>query len=185
MVFREVKMSEFIRKYSTQFSTAAFAIVGITGVLMFVGIRNQQVGMLHEWIGVAFVIIAILHVVRNGKAFSTMMKQTRSLIIVGLLGGIGVLTIGASLYASGAGKGNPNRAASMVVQQLAKAPISQVAPVLGLSGDQAVARLRQGGVAVKGADQSLTDVARGSDRSPPQLFLLILADQNKQTGKGS
>jgi hypothetical protein len=170
-------MAEFIRKYSTQFSTAAFVVVGITGVMMFVGVRNHQISIFHEWFGVGFAVVAVLHVLRNGKAFTAMIKQTRSPIIIGLLGGLGILMVVASFFASGSGQGNPNRAQAVVVQQLAGAPISQIAPAFGLTGDQAVARLRHGGVTVKGSGQSLTDIARGTDRSPPQLFLLILPDR--------
>lgn len=175
----------FIRKYSTPLSMAGFLIIGVTGVLMFAGIRNSQINTLHEWFGIAFVVVAILHILRNGKAFLAMLKQPQGLVIVGLIGGLGLVATGASLATTGAGRGNPNHAAFMVVQRLADAPISQVAPVLGMPADQAVARLRQGGVTVKSADERLTDVAQNNQKTAPQLFQLMLPNAGGHSAPGN
>lgn len=168
-------MTDFLRKYAAALSLATFAVAAVTGIFMFYGVHNRQLGELHEWFGIGFVVAALLHLLRNAKAFVAMLGQTRSLVIVGLLGGGGLLLTGMALYgpASG-GHGGPSRAQAMVVAQLADAPIAQSAPAFGLSPETALARLRQGGVAVRDSGQTLSDVARTADRPAPQLFLLML-----------
>lgn len=170
-------MSEFLRKYATPLSLVAFAAAGITGVLMFVGIRNHEFSELHEWFGVAFVVIAILHLFRNGKGFAMMLRQTRSIIII-VLFGAGAAFLGASALAGKEQGGGPLRPQAMVAERLAEAPIAEIAPLLGLKDSEAVARLRAAGLSVKGTAQSLSDVASKNGKPVPQLYALLLTDQN-------
>lgn len=170
-------MGEFLRKYATPMSLVAFGAAGITGVLMFLGIRNHEFNELHEWFGVAFVVIGVLHLFRNGKGFAMMVRQWRSIIIIVLFGGAAAIVAGAALAEKEEG-GNPFRAQAMVAQEVAKAPISDIAPLLGLKDIDAVARLRQAGLTVEGPGQSLADVARKNEKPTPQLYAVLLGDRN-------
>lgn len=170
-------MRDLLKKYATPLSLVIFAFVGVSGLMMFFGLRNHTLNELHEWVGVSFVAISVLHIVRNDRAFAFMIKQRRSIAVIAVLGLIGTAAIAMSF--STPSRGNPNRAMSTVVQQLANRPIQQISPAFGLSPDQMVAKLRAGGVIVQNSDQTLAELAPQAGMSPTQMFLLILPSQEK------
>jgi|GEM_PF-1316930 hypothetical protein len=178
-------MSSFLRNYITPLSLVAFAAVAVTGLMMWLGIRNHQLGELHEKFGILFAVVAVLHLIRNGKGFSFMIGQTRSLILVGVLGVVAMLLVGSALLSPGGerGPGGPQGGprgfgpAAALTQRLALVPISQVAPALGMTSGQAITRLRKGGIVVDGPGQNLDSIARKAGMPMPRLLDLMLADE--------
>jgi hypothetical protein len=169
-------MGKFLRNYATPLSLAAFAAIGVTGVMMFFGVRNHQLNGIHEWIGVAFVVIAVLHIFRNAKSFGLMLAQTRSKIVVGVLCTAAALLIGASFISGGrGGHGGPGGPGMVVVQRLSYTPIAQLAPAFGLSSGQLISRLRKGGVVVSGPGQNFAEISQKQGIEMPRLFNLVMA----------
>lgn len=177
-------MDSFLRNYITPLSLVSFAAVAVTGLMMVFGIRNHQLGELHEWFGIAFAVIAVLHLIRNAAGFSAMIVKTHSLIVIGVLGVVAMLLVGSALTAPGGGPhgprgphrhdrdfGGPHR---MLEQRLGQASIAQAAPALGLTSEEAIERLRQGGLTVKGPEQSLDGIARANRVRTPHLYRMLL-----------
>lgn len=175
-------MQEVLRRYATPLSLVAFAVIGVTGTLMFFGIRGHQLNEIHEWVGIAFVVIAILHVVRNARAFMIMLRQKRSVVTIAVLGIVSAVFVGAALAAIGSEGPNPRRVQAMLTRQLADAPIAKLAPALNMTGDQAVAQLKAGGVTVTSDNQSLNDVAQASHQQTAQLFQILMGAQRGHRG---
>ena len=77
---------EFLRKYATPLSLVTGLAVSITGLMLLFGVRGQ-IGELHEWIGVAFVVAIVLHIVRNWKALGILFRSfaSASVAIIGPL----------------------------------------------------------------------------------------------------
>jgi hypothetical protein len=174
-------MSTFLRNYATPLCLAIFAAAGVTGVMLFLGVHTHSLSEIHEWFGVAFVIVAVLHLFRNAKGFGFLMGQTRSLIVIGVLGVATALLIGSAMIpglgSQGGHGGHGGPPQFQIAERLSYAPISQLAPALGMSSTQAIAHLRKGGVTVSGPGQNLADIARKQNVDTRMLFALVLADQ--------
>jgi hypothetical protein len=172
-------MGKFLRNYATPLSLVGFAAIGVTGVMMFLGVRSHQLNEIHEWIGIAFVVVAILHLFRNIKSFGLMMAQTRSMVVVGVLGTVAALLIVTATFSGGAGGGQGSGGPPQfrVAERLSYTPIAQLAPAFGLSSGQFIARLRKGGVTVSGPGQNLADISQKQGIGVPRLFMLVIAEQ--------
>jgi hypothetical protein len=176
---RQVKdMDSFLRNYATPLSFVAFLAAGVTGVMLFLGVGSRELGDLHEWLGLIFVAAMILHFVRNWRGMLAMLSAVRAKAIVTGLGTVAAVLIavygfGVSGGGHGGGHGGgPHR----VMTRLASAPIAKLAPALGMTSDQAIARLKSGGVAVEGPEQSLADIADNQSVELPRLLNLVLRE---------
>jgi len=111
-------MNAFLRNYATPLSLVLFLATGITGVMLFLGIRNHQLGEVHEWVGIGFVVVAILHFFRNGRAMTMMLRETRSKLVIGIVGAVAlVLIVGAALSGPGGGPRGPHHGGPYAAQR--------------------------------------------------------------------
>ena len=78
----------FIARYATAATIATFLVTGITGVLMFYHIGGYYLRTAHDWIGMAFVVAAVFHVVRNWNGCVKLMKQPRAQVVLVLVAAI-------------------------------------------------------------------------------------------------
>lgn len=65
-----------------------FVAVGVSGTLMLFHIQSSSLRVMHEWIGLAFVVAATLHLLLNWRPLMTHCKTRQALI---------ALTVGAVL----------------------------------------------------------------------------------------
>lgn len=172
-------MGEILRKYATPLSMAAFLVLGVTGVLMFLHIRNHQMGELHEWFGIAFVVIVLLHLIRNIKSLGMLIRQKRTWIVVVLIAGGGLAAVGASFATAGDSLGNPRAAQAEAIARLSDAPIATMAPALGLTSDEVIARLAHNGAPGATPDMSLNQVAKTAHTPPQSIYLLLFPQKDK------
>lgn len=160
----------WLRRYVTQTTTAVGLVVGVSGGLLFFDLAKRQVHSMHEWLGMAFLAIAVLHVVRHRGSFAAMLRQPRQHVLLALTGFAMLAFVGASFTAP-TGGGNP-------VHQLADraldAPLVALAPVLGLGPDEAQRRLAAAGVAVDSPAQSLATLAAANHTDPRRLLGVVL-----------
>lgn len=166
-------MTGFLRNYATPLSFITGLAVCVTGLMLLFGIRGE-LGEVHEWIGVAFVAALLLHMVRNWRGVGAMLKTKPAKSIVGVLGIAFAALIAFTFLPSDEGHGRGPHGPWMVVNRVAEAPIATAAPALGLSGDQAVSKLRSGGVPVDGPQESLADISRDHNQPLPRLFGILL-----------
>ncbi len=62
------------------FLLTVFAAVAVTGVLLFFHIKNGLIVVVHEWLGMVFVIAGAVHVILNFRQFLAYCKLTRAWI---------------------------------------------------------------------------------------------------------
>jgi hypothetical protein len=174
-------MDSFLRTYATPLSLISFVVVGITGIMMLFDVRGGATGDIHEWAGVAFVIALVLHLVRNGRGVKAMLSLPKSKVVVsiGAVVAAVLLLIAAPIQSGGAGHG-PHGGPWMVVNKISAAPISKMAPALGMTSDQAVQRLRSAGVTIKNPEQSLAQIAREQDKELPRLIAAMMTEDGTQ-----
>lgn len=162
-----------LAQYATQLSAAMFAVVGITGVFMFFRLYKGELEGIHEWIGLAFAAAVIAHLVRNRRAFTYLLGQTRMRLLF-------LIVVGGSLgfiFLSPPTAPNPLRLAS---QRVLAAPINDVAPVLGMTREEAIARLHAAGATDAVVDQSIGALARQYKKDPAVLLGAVLNGQSGQ-----
>jgi len=166
-------MDAFLRRFATPLSLVTGVAISITGIMMFFGIRGE-LGDIHEWIGWAFVVALLMHILRNWRGVLGMLRPWTSKAIVGVIGvALAVLVVTHLPNGEGGGhKGGP----WLVVNRIGNAPITMAAPALGMTSEQAIAKLKAKGITVAGPQQSLADVARQEDTELPRLFALLLND---------
>jgi len=161
---------DMLNRYATSWTIATFAVVGATGVLIFFHIGNGYLMGLHEWVGMAFVAAAVLHVLRHNKLFMTALakKPTRWAAGVATLVTLGFIAV-STLNPS---DGNPMK---RFVDVASRAPMSAVAQVAGVSPAQLSARFEQAGLSDVQADQSLAAIASANGVEQRTLFRIVLS----------
>jgi len=171
-------MDAFLRRYATPLSLVTGLAVSITGIMMFLGLR-RGLGEVHEWIGLAFVVALLMHVVRNWRAVLGMMKPWTSKAIVGAIGVALAVLVVAQMPSGGqaAGHGGGRDGGSwLIVNRVSNVPITIAAPALGMTAQEAIAKLKAKGISVGDGQKSLADIAREEDTALPHLFALLLRD---------
>lgn len=176
-------MSGILRKYATPLCIGAFILIGLSGSMMFFGVKNGQLIHMHEIVGICFVVIAILHLVRNWKPFGILLRQKSAPWIIGVIAVCGLVIIGSSFSGeAGGGRGNPHFGMAIAGQQLANAPLDQLAAVMHMSPEVVRQKLAAGGVKVAASDKTLSDVARSSGWQVGQLFILLAPNGGHRGG---
>ena len=77
-----------------------FIIVGLTGILMLLHLDLRGIKHVHEWMSVVFLILCIVHLFLNWRAFLAHLKNGPVLLSV-----IGICLLSALLFFSAGDKG--------------------------------------------------------------------------------
>lgn len=161
------KLDGLLRRYITQATIALAVIVGVTGVMMFFHVAKGEVEGVHEWLGLAFAVVAILHGVRHRHVIGTMLGQTRMRVLAAVVAAVAV-----AFVALPSEKGpNPFRQATQVVMQ---APLQDLAPVIGVTVQELADRLDDEGFPVADTTQSIQAIARTLGADPVQVMQAAL-----------
>lgn len=161
------KLDSLLRRYITQATIALAVVVGLTGVMMFFHVAKGEVEGVHEWLGMAFAVVALLHGVRHRHVIGTMLGQTRMRVLAAVVAAAAV-----AFVAMPSDKGpNPFRQASQVVMQ---APLQDLAPVVGVTPQELAARLNGAGFAVTDTSQSIQMIASAQNADPVQVMQAAL-----------
>jgi len=159
----------WLRRHITQATIAASLVVGVSGVLLFFDLAKQQVHALHEWLGMLFVLIALLHVVRHRGIFAGMLHQRRQHVLFALAG---AAVLGFVVANSGGRDGNPIHA---LADRALAAPLTRLAPVVGIETGDAQRRLAAIGITADDPDsQSLVSLATAAHTDPRRLLGVVI-----------
>jgi len=168
-------MDAFLRRYATPLSLVTGIGISITGILMFFGVRGE-LGDIHEWLGWAFVVALLMHIVRNWRGLLGMLQPRINKALVGVLGIALTVLVVTSLPLGGQSGGNRAGGPWAALHRVADAPITASAPALGLTSDQAIAKLKAKGIAVENPQQSLNEVAEKTDVELPRIFAALMTE---------
>ena len=163
---------EMLKKYATQLTAALAIVVCITGIMMFFKWYKGEVEAMHEWLGMGFVVAVVLHLLRHRNALGMMLAQHRTRLILAVT----ALIAAVFLVAAPAKGSNPVK---QTVGAVLRAPLGDVAPVLGISPQEAIARLEDIGITQASPTQSLESMARASKTSPMKLLNAVLDQRDK------
>jgi hypothetical protein len=82
------------RSWVSPITALSFLVVATTGLLMLLHVRLPGMKGLHEWMGVVFVVAALLHIVLNWRPFLTCLRQRSAAVALGValvLGAVALL----------------------------------------------------------------------------------------------
>ncbi|MET0067413.1 MAG: DUF4405 domain-containing protein [Candidatus Thiodiazotropha sp.] len=156
------------RPWSTPVIIGAGLFVAVSGVMMFLGVHDP-VEQAHEWIGVLFAGVILLHILNHWQGFTRYFSQRLALGMMGLVLLTVVGFIGVSATQEG---GNPMMS---VIHSIESSPLSEVAPLVDRDAGDLVSGLQAAGYLVSGPDATLGQIARDNGTQPRALFGLVFA----------
>ena len=166
-----------LKKYSTPLTAATAIVVCVTGVMMFFNLYKGEVKAMHEWLGMGFVVAAVLHLLRHRRPLTLMMKHSRTHILLVLT----LLISLAFLYpSSGVQKVNPMRS---TIEAVLRAPIKDLAPVVGVTTEELTARLADAGIAQPAPTDSIQSLAKAGQAEPMKLLTAAMSPRSLDEDK--
>lgn len=159
-----------LRRYATPATTVVSVVVAVTGIILFFHLAKEPAETIHEWLGMTFAAVAALHVIRHRGSFVQVLKQSHTRLMAAAMA-IGVIAF--VLLAPSKPPGNPMIRLALAAQQ---APISQLAPVIGNSPEQVLARLERAGIHALPHD-TLVGLASTHQMDPVKVIGLALPPQ--------
>lgn len=153
------------RRFITPLITIIFLVVALSGLLMFFHIFDGYTEVVHEILGVVFVVFSVLHVILNWKALKIHFKKR-----VFILSTIVVAVISILLVIQ---QQKSPKFDTILIERITNAPIEDVLKVLQVDSIVVVKRLEENGISfIEGA--SMEEIWINNKVSPKKLFDLII-----------
>ena len=146
-----------LRTWATPLTIGLFAIMGVTGLLMFFEAETGFNKLLHEWAGLVMATAVTLHVVVNWAPFKRYLGSSnlaRAIIAAC------VLALAAS-FTPQPDKGSGGRPIARIYQTVLNAPLSNVAALRGETPDELIARLKAAGFEVQDSQTTIVTLTNG------------------------
>lgn len=153
------------RNYITPFLSLVFLIVGISGLLMFFHLLDGYTEVVHEILGLFFVVCAIFHIILNWKALKIHFKK--SIFLPALLT---VLTLSALLVIS---ERMYPPVDLQIMDRIVKAPVKDAFSVLNVDYSQAKSKLQGIGISLDDAEY-FEDLWENTNANAEEVIDLIL-----------
>lgn len=156
------------RRVVTPVTASLALVIGISGVLMFFHLGEGAVKSAHEWLGMAFVLFILVHLMSNWGALSNHFRQG-----VARSGAAAViLATGLFLGSSASSEsGGPER----VFQALQEAPVASVAALFQVDETALRDVLAERGIVTDSGRQSLADAATRAGLSKREAVKQLVA----------
>lgn len=155
-------MPSFLNHYATPLITGLFLVSLVSGVALFFHWGSAWFHGMHEWLSMVLIVPFALHIWKNWRPMTAYFKRAPMALALALSVVAALAFAIPTALRSGTGmRGGPPQFA--IAQALFDAPLSESAPVLGLSATDAQARLNATG------DQSLTEIAAAQGSSAATL----------------
>lgn len=158
------------RDWATPLTIGAFALMAVTGLLMFFNLAGDLNKLAHEWLSWVMVTAVALHATVNWQAFKRHLLGNATGRAILVLSALVIAGSFVALPGQAQGDGPPPMLALCAVMS---APLATVAPLTGRSVTALLTELKQAGMVLAGPEQSLASVV-GGDRGREAVALNIL-----------
>lgn len=152
------------RNYITPFISVVFLVVGLSGLLMFFHLFDGYTEVVHELLGIFFVVCAVFHIMLNWKALKIHFKKN-----VFIPAGLTVAVISALFIVQQ--QVNP-KVDTILLERIIKGPIDDVFKVLRVDSAEAVKRLQANGISIVGA-KTIEEIWINNDADSEDVIDLI------------
>ena len=153
------------RNYVTPFISLVFLVVGISGLLMLFHLFDGYTEVVHEILGMFFIICAIFHIIVNWKALKIHFKK--GVFIPALLG---VLTISVILIIS---ERMYPPVDLTIINKLVKTPINDAFKALDINYEKASEKLKKNGISIEEAT-TIEEIWINNNAVPEKVIDLIM-----------
>lgn len=162
-------MSVVPRNVLSAFLSIMFAVVSITGVMMYFKIRVLSSEALHIWLGFAFVAISCLHLFKNWSGFLSYFKK-RSTVLSLLFGVVVILAFVVPPLVNPQEKGvNPK---GKIIGTMMNAPLSKVAAFVDLD-EEIMVKLLANQQILASSKQSVSEIAKASGKTNDEILAIV------------
>lgn len=158
-------MFTLLKSLATPLTAGLFLVSAVSGAALFFHVGQGSFREMHEWLSMALLIPAGLHLSRNWTPLLGYLRRGRLLLPVGACVLVALGFAGEGLLAE-SGHDNPGSAA---VDLLLKESLSAVAPVTRTDSGDLAEKLRAKGYTIPSAEATLLQIAVASGREPPQI----------------
>ena len=155
------------RNYITPFISLVFLVVGLSGLLMLFHLFDGYTEVVHEILGVFFIICAIFHIILNWKALRIHFKK--GVFIPALLG---VLVLSVILIIS---ERMSPPVDLIIFNKMVKAPINDAFRALDINYEKASEKLKENGLSIEEAT-TIEDIWINNDSNPEEIIDLIMSE---------
>jgi hypothetical protein len=146
-----------LRDWATPLTIGIFALMGVTGLLMFFESATRLNKTIHEWGGLIMVAAVVTHVIVNWLPFKRYLASSN--MARGIVAAC-VLVLAMS-FAPLTGSQDGGRPTSRLITAVLNAPLEKVAVLQGVPGEQLIADLAKAGITVTDLQQSLATLTKG------------------------
>lgn len=161
-------VKSFFLRYGTPFTAGLFLVSAVSGAALFVGAIPGAFHEMHEILSMVLLVPVVVHLWRNWKPLSAYFRRAPMAIALAVsLAAGGIYAYEGLSRSSG---GNPAMALARAAQS---APISALAPVLGLGEEAALQRLGAAGLPSVQPAESLAAIAGRTGRNPFELLAVL------------
>ena len=154
------------KNYSTTPTIALFLIIAVTGILLLLHVGGTSVKLLHEWLGVAFILFALLHVAANWRPMKRYLGGWKMAAIATML----VTAVAFGVAPQAESNGNPVRT---MFRQALQSPLSTLALFYGVEGEMLVDGLLTEGYAVSSLEMTPGEISRQYNVRPDRILAII------------
>ncbi|MGE5293496.1 MAG: DUF4405 domain-containing protein [Solirubrobacterales bacterium] len=160
------------RSLVTPLVTATFAVVGLSGVLMLLEVKNAAIKEFHEMVGILFVVAAAFHLVLNWSCFLSYLRKPLTITL-----GIVTTVLIVLMFTGGQGggpRGGPH-AMMAIAQRVETVSLAQASPLFGVNAEQSLAILRGQGLRVENESDRIADIARTNGKRADEIINLLMS----------
>lgn len=158
------------RDWATPLTIGAFAIMGVTGLLMFFELETGLNKPVHEWAGLVMVAAVVLHVAVNWRAFTRYLTESRS--GRGIIA-VGVLALAASFISPPGGRERGAPPPVLAMKAITAAPLTTIAPLTGRTPADLATALAAEGIVLTSPDASIASII-GDNRDLERKAMRVL-----------
>lgn len=153
------------RNYVTPFISLVFLVVGLSGILLFFHLFEGYIEVVHEYLGVFFVICAIFHILLNWKALKIHFEK--GIFMPALMG---VLFISVALIVL---EFRFPPADVVIINKIIKAPIKDAFKALDINYEKASEKLKKNGISIEGVN-TIEGIWINNDTDPEEVIDMIV-----------
>ncbi|GFZ90500.1 hypothetical protein GCM10011497_20130 [Elstera cyanobacteriorum] len=157
-------------RYGTPLTVGLFLVSTVSGVALFFHLGTNLFREMHEILSLVLLVPVILHLWRNWPGFKNYFRRAAMPISLGL----SLIAAGAYAY-GGWSKPNGGNPAIALMGAAQKAPLHQLAPILGLDESGAVTRLQQAGFTAARGTETIAGIAAQHKVSPMTVMAKLTA----------
>jgi hypothetical protein len=156
-----------LRSVTTPLIIASYLITGVSGVMLFFHFGEALIKEAHEWIGVLFVIGALLHIANHWMPFKRYFAKPLARTVI-----VSVLAAGSAFMVVSGSESDDNPVKA-VMHSIEQAPLSLVAQLQQREEGELVRILENAGMRVTDSEESVQTLAAVNNRSSREVIPLL------------